>query len=165
MSGAGTFLLLTLVLGAGVLLTFPLVVALMGRISGWMALATHYPSPGNIVGWRNERETVKIGSVLYRRMVTIATNAQGFELSVCSPLVWVFQPPPIFIPWPEIKKIEPDRLYLHPAMKFVIGDPRIGTVTLPMSFEVVVRRSTNVSIPHFSSLVESPIGVPQSKTY
>lgn len=164
-SGTGIFLLTVLVLGAGVLLTFPLFVALMSRISGWKVLADTFPSPGSIVGWRHDHQTVKVGTVLYRRIVTIATNAQGFELTVVSPLMWTFQPPAMFIPWSEVKKIEPDRLYLNPAMKLVIGDPRVGTITLPMSFEIIVRRSTRVSVPLVHGLVESPVGVPQSKAF
>jgi pimeloyl-ACP methyl ester carboxylesterase len=102
-----------------------------GSSGGWSRLATAYatkePRPQKVLN----RQNIVTGRVLWRFCVTVGASPAGLCLEAVPPIP-VPRRPPLLIPWSEFKRLEQARLFWRSAARFSLGDPLVGTVTLPM---------------------------------
>ena len=106
------------------------------QMSGWTRLARAYPAPGQPEGQRTERQTVQVGSVRFRRCVTVCVSAEGLYLRA---RVVLSRYAPILIPWGEIEGIQEAMVYWQRAVRLRAGNPEVGTVTVPMALLESIR--------------------------
>ena len=106
------------------------------RTSGWAALAARYGVGQQPEGQASRRQTLQVGGALFRNCATVCVSREGLYVSVGLRLpqcVLSFLPefPPMLIPWEEFRGAEKPRFYLRPALRLTIGEPPVGTLTLP----------------------------------
>ncbi len=125
-----------LILGilVGFVVVFPLfwcgVVALLGFVGGWRSLAKHYRA-GNrpVSGIRANPARSMIGFVSYRNIIAIHFTPEGFFLETM-PLFRVGHPR-LFIPWADVVGRKRTRWFFYTSESLLIGDPKVGLITLP----------------------------------
>lgn len=126
MSGV-IFILLGALLGgaalvAGILL---LVLKLLAAGSGWNRLAARYGVEGPAPGLPLTRGmTVVVGSVCYRRSMTVGVWSRGLYLSAATVR------PPLLIPWGEFTGAVPGKYSMQQVMRLSVGTPPAGTVAV-----------------------------------
>jgi hypothetical protein len=69
----------------------------------------------------------------------VGIDRSGLYLAVMTPLRLLRQPP-LLIPWNAFQSVEPARLFWRRAALISLGDPRVGTLTVPMDLYDRVRR-------------------------
>lgn len=102
-----------------------------GRISGLDELARRYTATRTPQGEKLTRQTVQIGSVRYKRCVTLHVDAEGLFLQI--KFIFSRERAPFFIPWQEIKHVQLTRLYWQQAFLLTIGNPAVTRIILPKS--------------------------------
>lgn len=134
------FLFLLAGLAVGLRLLLPIVAQhFKGSYSGWGKLAAVYTTDCAPPTLLSRRHSFVIGQVLYRNSVNVASNPVGLYLELGQPLSW-FKKRPLFIPWTEFKSVESGRLFWRDAKVLWIGEPRIGSITVPTNFfEAMIR--------------------------
>jgi hypothetical protein len=100
---------------------------LFAELSGLTKLVQRYPVTQPPTGATFAKQTVKVGSVRYRRCVVVSIGEGGLYLGVHPPLL---EQGDMFIPWEEIKGAQRARLYSRRAVRLSIGEPEFGSVTL-----------------------------------
>ena len=106
------------------------------RLSGYDQLKKRYPASGKLEGPAYARQTVQIGPVRYRRCVTVHISDRGLYLQ---PRILLTRYPPVLIPWDEIKRVTDSRIYWARAKRLSIGEPEVGTVTVPMGLYALIQ--------------------------
>ncbi len=81
-------------------LFFPLVIAVVGEISGWRRLAERYPLPGEAPPPTHKFQSLRLNIGSYRRVLQMAETPQGVYLEPMS--LFRLNHPPLFLPWTEI---------------------------------------------------------------
>ena len=109
-----------------------------GTGGGWNGLARIYATQKAVPDPAWKRQTVVVGSVLYRNCVSVASDSEGLYL-VLSPSA-LLRRPPLFIPWTEFKRLESGRLYWQEAALLSLGEPVRGTLTMPLDLFVKIHR-------------------------
>jgi hypothetical protein len=127
-----------------VLHCFPLLLPIVwehfkGARGGWGALARAYATTEKPTGETWRRQSIVAGLILYRFCVTVGIDRPGLYLAVMTPLRLLRQPP-LLIPWNAFQSVEPARLFWRRAALISLGDPRVGTLTLPMELYARIRR-------------------------
>ena len=97
-----------------------LVLADLGSLS---RLAEHYGTTRMPTGETLTRQTVQIGSVLYRRCIDVAVEETGLYLRRGRNR--------LLIPWAEIHELQWVRLFWQATPCLVVGRPPAGRVTIP----------------------------------
>jgi hypothetical protein len=110
-----------------------------GARGGWGALARAYATTEKPTGETWRRQSIVVGLILYRFCVTVGIDRSGLYLAVMTPLRLLRQPP-LLIPWNAFQSVEPARLFWRRAALISLGDPRVGTLTVPMDLYDRVRR-------------------------
>ena len=100
---------------------------IFAKHSGLAGLARRYPVSQPPTGAMLTKQTVKVGSVRYRRCVDVGIGEGGLYLGVHPPLLAKGD---MLIPWEEIKGARKTRLYSRRAVRLSIGEPEFGSVTL-----------------------------------
>ena len=133
-TGAATFLVvLGLVLLTGVALAVLaffgsiLLFRLLGRISGLERLAELYATSGAPECQMHKRQLVAVGGVGYAKNADVCATPEGLYLWV-HPFLSHYQP--VLIPWGELSDPQPTMLRLGSAVRLVVGDPKVTTITL-----------------------------------
>lgn len=118
---------------AGLRLLMPIVLQhVRGSSGGWNRLAQAYATTRQLPAQRRSRQNVVVGQVLYRNCMTVGFDEAGLYLEVGFPLS-ILAKRQLFIPWKEIKRIEIGRLFWQEAALLSLGEPQVGTITLPMT--------------------------------
>jgi hypothetical protein len=100
---------------------------IFAKHSGLTGLAQRYPVTQPPTGAMLATQTVKVGSVRYRRCVAVSVGEGGLYLGVHPPLLAKGD---MLIPWEEIKEARKTMLYSRRAVRLSIGEPEFGSVTL-----------------------------------
>jgi hypothetical protein len=100
------------------------------QISGWTRLAEAYPAAHTPVLQPLTKQTVQVGSVRFRRCVTVGIGDWGLYLWA-RPVFSRYKP--ILIPWAELSVIGTARIYWSKAALLSVGKPAVATIRLPMS--------------------------------
>ncbi len=69
---------------------------------GWKRMAELYPVPTPLSGQSLTRQTLQVGMMRYKRMVTVFIGDQGLGLKRRKVLPWGPPPPEALIPWKDI---------------------------------------------------------------
>ncbi len=106
-----------------------LVARSFAKTGGYAALAERYPAPEAPPG-----PVIRGASVMFARTVAYRFHT---ELGASPAGLWVHprprglgEHPALLIPWEEIRRIEPTRLYWERAVRLTMGDPPVGEVTI-----------------------------------
>jgi hypothetical protein len=100
---------------------------MFAKHSGLTGLTQRYPVTQSPTGTTLAKQTVKVGSVRYRRCVDVSIGEGGLYLGVHPPLL---EQGDMLIPWDDIKGARKTRLYSRRAVRLSIGEPELGSVTL-----------------------------------
>ncbi len=84
---------------------------------------TTNPAPDNTIS----RQTVKIGSVIWKNCVELGYNSEGLYLQINAPLQ---KYSPLFIPKPQLSLTGHGKLYWQDTTIISIGQPPIATLEL-----------------------------------
>jgi hypothetical protein len=134
---------ITLVVGVTIGLSFLLPIIrrhLTGSSGGWGRLARAYPATQTPPAHFLDRQTVVAGRVIYRNCVRVGISDEGLFLELSSHFP-VPKRPALLIPWNEFKHRDNARLYWQEAILLRLGDPLVGTITLPMNLFERIRPS------------------------
>lgn len=115
----------------GFLLIWCFVVWLISHLSGWQRLAKHYSAgdrPVTGTTYRGFRGLVGIAH--YRYVLTLHVNDDSFFMEI-SPLFRLGHAC-LCIPWSEVRSQTPHFTPWWKAERLHIGDPVVGTITLPV---------------------------------
>jgi hypothetical protein len=137
------FVLLAVVVAGGIAvrLLAPIIAQhFKGSVHGWSRLSSRYATTQQPPTQAVSRQTLVVGQVLYRNCVTVGLSDAGLYLKIGFPLS-IFGKSSLLIPWSEFKQISEARLYLHKAACLSLGDPPVGTITVPMTLFEMMRRS------------------------
>lgn len=126
------------VIGLGVLVAFPLLLAgmfalvgvILSAIGGWGRLARHFragsePLAGRHLGGLSGM----VGPVSYRYTLSATVGSEGIRLSVM-PLFRAGHPH-LFIPYAAMSEPRPRKLLWWDLVAVEVGRPRIATLSLP----------------------------------
>jgi hypothetical protein len=133
------FLAVLVAAAVGLRLLLPLVLAhFKGGTGGWSALAASYATAEEPAGELLRGRSIVAGAVLYRFCVTVGIAAPGLYLAAETPITP--SPKPLLIPWGAFMRVEPARLFWRKAALISLGDPQVGTLTVPMELYTRMRR-------------------------
>lgn len=100
------------------------IIRILGRRSGWEAMAGIYayngPEPSGV--W--PRRTLMVGTVQYRNTVNFALLPEGMYLKTR------FNQQALLIPWRAFSGCQPTTLYWQKAYRLTVGNPVLGSITL-----------------------------------
>jgi hypothetical protein len=123
-------LLMTLLIGLGVIVYLHCLLWLIGKLSGWQKLARLYPLTKQPVGKSWHWQSAKLGWwAQYNGALTFVVDDAGLACSICS--LFRSGHPPIFIPWSEMTLAEPPSEKQPIPLKVNVGQPVVVTLTLP----------------------------------
>lgn len=110
-----------------------------GAAGGWSRLSEVYATTRHPPAQLLPRQTVVVGQVLYRNCITVGFDDIGLYLAPGFPIA-IFGKRPLFFPWTGFTRIEEGRLFWRKAAVLSLGEPRVGTITVPMElFDKAIR--------------------------
>lgn len=96
--------------------------------SGWSALAGRYRRyEGTPGGTRYAKQTLKVGSVRWRRCVDVVVSDSGLYLEARAPF---YRVRPVLIPWSDLVWAGDTRLYGRPAVRVEVAGVRDVPIVL-----------------------------------
>ena len=106
------------------------------KLSGLDKLIKQFPAQKTPTEEFLDKQTIQIGKVRFRRCVTVKVYRTGLYLQVQT----VFSKyPPVLIPWREMQKLQPIKIYGRKATLLGVGTPRLTTLRLPLRlFDLIV---------------------------
>lgn len=128
---------------------------LSGPAGGWGGLAERYPALTPPAGIRVDRQSVRVGGVVYKNCVTATLAAEGLGLDA-GWLLRRFGRRPMLIPWDQFRGEQPTTLHWQAAVRLQVGEPAAGTITIkgPLyaQLERLLRCAANRSDPHLAGV-------------
>ena len=107
------------------------VVWILSHVSGWKRLAMRYRTSEKPPGGTYHGLFGMVGLVSYRGTLNLTTTAVGFFLS--PNVLFKFAHPTLFVPWSECQLIRKTSFLGTKSAKIQIGNPRIGTFSIPFN--------------------------------
>lgn len=128
----GIVLVLIIVAGLGLRALAPRIFEHFGGAAhGWRRLSGIYgttaPPPADIL----RAQSLMIDQVLYRRCMSVCIGPAGLYIEKGFPLSLLGRSA-LLIGWSEVKELAEARLFWQRAIRLAIGEPRVGSITLPM---------------------------------
>jgi hypothetical protein len=102
-----------------------------GAAGGWSRLSEVYATTRQLPTQLLRRQTIVVGQVLYRNCIAVGFDDTGLYLAPGFPIS-IFRKRALFVPWSEFKRVEEGRLFWSKAAVLSLGEPLVGTITLPM---------------------------------
>lgn len=110
-----------------------------GAAGGWSRLSEVYATTRQLPTRLLRRQTVVVGRVLYRNCITVGFDDIGLYLATGFPIS-IFGKRALFLPWTEFMRVDEGRLFWSRAAVLSLGEPVVGTITMPMElFNNVIR--------------------------
>lgn len=132
-------LVILVAIGIGLRLLVPIIAQHFKGSGGWDRLAKVYATTRNLPARVSRRQNFVVGQVVYRRSMTAGWDDTGLYLELGFPLS-IFDRRRLFIPWTEFKRVEEGRLFWRKAVLLFLGEPLIGTITVPIElFDNAIR--------------------------
>ena len=129
---AAVFLLVIVIFAVGGWFLAPIVAQhFKGAAGGWSRLSEVYATTRQLPTRLLRRQTVVVGQVLYRNCVTVGFDDIGLYLAPGFPIS-IFGKRALFFPWSEFMRVEEGRLFWSRAAVLSLGQPVVGTITMPM---------------------------------
>jgi hypothetical protein len=102
-----------------------------GAAGGWSRLSEVYATTRQLPTRLLRRQTVVVGQVLYRNCITVGFDDIGLYLAPGFPIS-IFGKSALFLPWAEFRRVDEGRLFWSRAAVLSLGEPVVGTITMPM---------------------------------
>ena len=102
-----------------------------GGPGGWSQLAQIYATTRPRPAQARNGQNVVVGQVLFRFSMTVGFDDGGLYLEQGFPMSLLGRRA-LFIPWTDVKRVDEARLFWRKAALLSLGEPPVGTVTLPM---------------------------------
>lgn len=133
------FLVVLVVIAIGLRLLVPRILQhFKGSAGGWSRLSEAYATARPMPTQTRARESIVVGQVLYRNCMIVGFDDTGLYLELGFPIS-LLRRPRLFIPWAEFKRREEGRLFWRKAALLTVGDPLVGTITVPMELYEAIR--------------------------
>ena len=111
-----------------------------GSTASWSRLSEVYATTRQPPKGVFSRQSIVVGQVLYRNCMIVGFDGEGLYLEIGFPMS-VFGRRALFVPWTEFKQSEEGRLFWRKASVLTIGEPPVGTITVPMTVFEAIRPS------------------------
>jgi hypothetical protein len=149
------FFAVLVLFAVGLRLLVPMVMQhFKGSSGGWSRLAQAYATtrqlPAPVYKW----QSVVVGQVLYRNCMIVGADHDGLYLELGFPLS-ILGRRRLFIPWTDVKRIEEGRLFWRQAALLSLGEPLVGTITVPLKLFETMR-------PKMHKSASGPAGAPRA---
>ena len=127
-----------IVFAIGLRLLLPIILQhFRGSSGGWNRLSQVYATTRQLPTQVLRRQNVVVGRVVYRRSMSVGFDDTGLYLELGLPMS-IFGTRRLFVPWNDVKAIQEGRLFWGKAALLSLGEPLVGTITLPMKlFETI----------------------------
>ena len=102
-----------------------------GGAGGWSRLSEVYATTRQLPTRLLRRQTVVVGQVLYRNCIAVSFDDIGLYLAPGFPIS-IFGKRALFFPWTEFMRVAEGRLFWSKAAVLSLGEPLVGTITMPM---------------------------------
>jgi hypothetical protein len=109
-----------------------------GFTGGWRQLATRYASDRTPPAGLLRRQTVMVGVVVLKRVVSIGADAEGLYLALGG-FPNLGRQPPLSIPWCDLIETGKDRLYWRETHVFAVGQPPLGVLKVLPEVHALMR--------------------------
>ena len=109
-----------------------------GSSGGWSRLSEAYATTRQLPARVRTRQNIIVGKVLYRNCMIVGFDDAGLYLEMGFPLSMLGSHR-LLIPWNEVKRIEDGRMFWRRAALLSIGEPLVGTITVPMQLFETIR--------------------------
>lgn len=110
------------------LLWWCFVIWLVGKMSGWQALAEKYPGGGQaddpMVRWKWWQSMGMRARCSYNNCLILGISPKGLALRM--PLVFRIGHPPILLPWQAIESAETGKIWWVKTIRLHLRDPRLS---------------------------------------
>ena len=117
-------LVLVLGLGGGIVLLVLILTKQWGQDrGGWLRLVDRYGTPQAPSGTVLTKQTLQIGSVLYRNCTTLGIASEGLYITTWRKTV--------LIPWSDFSGVTQGRLFWERVPVLSVGHPAVATITIP----------------------------------
>jgi len=127
-----TFLVVLIVFAIGLRLLVPIILQhFKGSAAGWRRLSEIYATARQRPAQVYTRQSIVVGEVLYRNCMIVGFGDTGLYLEIGFPIS-LFGRRRLFIPWTAFKSIDEGRLFWRKAAVLSVGEPLVGTITVPM---------------------------------
>jgi len=128
---AAAFLVVVVIFAVGGWLLAPIIAQhFKGAAGGWSRLSERYATTRRLPTRLLRRQTIVVGQVLYRNCVTVGFDDIGLYLAPGFPIS-IFGKRALFVPWTEFTRVEEGRLFWSRAAVLLLGEPVVGTITVP----------------------------------
>jgi hypothetical protein len=133
------FFVVLIVFAIGLRLLVPIILQhFKGSAGGWSRLSEAYATTRQMPAQVRARQNVVVGQVLYPNCMIVGFDDTGLYLELGFPIS-ILGRPRLFIPWTEFKRIEEGRLFWRKAALLSLGEPLVGTITVPMNLFETIR--------------------------
>ena len=118
-------LLIPLIFAGAILLVIGILALTFYCLSkgAWRRLVEIYATTNPPAGQVVQRQTVKVGAVVYNRCVRVGIADEGLYLTIYRKT--------ILIPWNDFGRIDPTVLYWQNVPVLTVGNPPMATITVP----------------------------------
>lgn len=106
----------------------PMLTRIFARASGLTKIAERFGVTAPPKGLGFDKQTIQVGSVRFRRCVTVHLDEHGFYFWI---RVIFSNYPQVLVPWHEIKQCEDTKIYGRRAVAFAVGSPALGMIRVP----------------------------------
>lgn len=129
---AAVFLVVIVIFAVGAWFLAPIIAQhFKGAAGGWSRLSEVYATTRQLPTRLLRRQTIVLGQILYRNCVTVGFDDIGLYLAPGFPIS-IFEKRALFFPWSEFMRVEEGRLFWSKAAVLTLGEPVVGTITLPV---------------------------------
>lgn len=129
---AAVFLVFIVIFAVGGWFLAPIIAQhFKGAAGGWSRLSEVYATTRQLPKRLLRRQTMVVGQILYRNCVTVGFDDIGLYLAPGFPIS-IFGKRALFFPWSEFVRLEEGRLFWSKAAVLSLGEPVVGTITMPM---------------------------------
>ena len=116
-----------------------------GTSGGWGRLSKVYATTRRLPARVSRRQNVAVGQIIYHRCMTVGLDDMGLYLEPGFPIT-IFGRRRLFIPWTEFERVEEGRLFWRKAAVLSLGEPLVGTITVPIKlFDNSIRTANRKS--------------------
>jgi hypothetical protein len=139
------FVVIAALVGVGIATLGPIITRhFAGAADGWGALAEAYATSKDTPAGAWTAQTLVVGRILYRNCVTVGAEDAGLYMRLGFPLT-LLRRPALLIPWSEFKRLDKGRLYWQESSLLSLGEPEVGTLTVPAALFAKIRPHIKVA--------------------
>lgn len=105
------------------------VLKILALVGGWSSIARRFPRRQPPQGKTFSGCSGMFGFVGYNHCLKVTVSPEGIDIA--PPWILFMAHPPLYIPWSEIYEPRPENMFFQKRVRFKVGSPKIGSVSLP----------------------------------